>query len=104
MTNIDFSKLVTAEVRAQPLDTERRIALKAEAARGIEAVLDRQTQLNLIAAAVAGDLSPPEMVVFRASRRWIAGMLEASRSAAVSGSKPEWPETPPGIAELAAKF
>lgn len=104
MPNIDFSKVVTSAVRVQRFGAERREALKAEAARRVEAGLGRETQLNLIAAAVAGELSPAEMAVFRASRRWISETLAASRSAAESGNKPEWPERPPSFVELTSKF
>lgn len=104
MPNIDFSKLETAEARNRRREERRRAALKAEAARRINAVLDQQTQLNLIAAAVAGALSPAEMAVFRASRRWIADTLEASRIAAAAGDKPEWPEPPSGLAQLAERY
>lgn len=104
MPNIDFSKVVTAAVRAQRFGAERREALKAEAVRRIEAVWNRETQLNLIAAVVAGDLSPAEMAVFRASRRRISETLAASRGAASTGNKPEWPERPQSLVELASKF
>ena len=103
MPNIDFSKLETAEARAHRRLDGRRAALKAEATRRIDAVLDQKTQFNLIAAAVAGALSPAEMVVFRASRRWIADTLEASRIAA-AGDKPEWPERPSGLAQLVTRY
>jgi hypothetical protein len=67
MSNIDFSKVESAHAQIQRLAVARRKALKAEGARRIEVALDRQTQLNLIAAAVSGDLSASELAMLRAS-------------------------------------
>ena len=104
MANIDFAKVQTTEARKARKQKDRRLALKAEARHRIEAVFDDRTQMNLVGAAIAGDLSRAEIVVFRASTRWIAETLAAMRVAASSGADPEWPAAPPGLRELAAKF
>ena len=104
MANIDFAKVQTTEARTARKQNDRRIALKAEARRRIETVLDDRTQMNLVGAAIAGDLSRAEMVLFRASRRWIAETLAAMRVAASSSADPDWPDIPAGLRELAARF
>jgi hypothetical protein len=104
MANIDFAKVQTAEGRTARKQKDRRVALKDEARRRIAAVFDDRTQMNLVGAAIAGDLSRAEMAVFHASRRWVAETLAASRAAASSGADPEWPAAPPGLAELVARF
>ncbi|SNT26391.1 hypothetical protein [Antarctobacter heliothermus] len=104
MTNIDFAKAQKAEGRTARKQKDRRLALKAEARRRIAAIFDDRTQMNLVGAAIAGDLSRAEIAVFRASRRWIAETLSAHRAAASSGADPKWPDAPTGLAELVARF
>ncbi|SNT10886.1 hypothetical protein [Antarctobacter heliothermus] len=104
MANIDFSKVQTNEARAVRKQKDVRVALKAEARRRIAAVFDDRTQMNLVGAAIAGDLSRAEMAVFRASRLWNAETLAASRAAVSSGADPVWPDAPTGLAELVARF
>ena len=97
MSNIDFSRVITAERKAEAADAELAAQRKAECRARIFAVVDQTAQMNLAAAAGAGSLDEAQMAVYRAGLAWIHGM----RAAKADGN---WPDVPPGVAELAAAF
>jgi hypothetical protein len=98
MSNIDFSQVITAEAGAEAADRARLAARKADCRVRIHAVADQIAQINLAAAAAAGALDEGQMALYRAGLGWI----EAMRAACASGA--DWPDVPPGVADLAAAF
>lgn len=81
----------------------------AECKRRILAVASTNAQLNMAAARADGDLSDADAATFRAGRRWIDAMRAACASVIASEDKTfaddvHWPELPPGVANLAARF
>ncbi len=104
MSNVDLSRLITAQDRATRNDTARAARIKAACAARITAVLDDRTLLNIQGAAILGTLKKPDMDVFRAGRGWIAAMQAECRRAIAAGDSPSWPEAPAGLSDLADAF
>jgi hypothetical protein len=98
MSNIDLSRIVTAEARANATAAAVLETHKAECRARIFAVADAIAQMNLAAIAAAGMLAPDQMTVYRAGLAWI----DAMRAACATGTG--WPKVPDGVAELAARF
>jgi hypothetical protein len=97
MSNIDLSRMITADTKADQAAAERLATRKAECRARILAVVDMTAQLNLAAAAGAGALDAEQMSLYRAGVEWIRQM----RAACVAGP---WPPVPPGVSELAAQY
>jgi hypothetical protein len=72
-------------------------ARKSQCRARIFAVVDQTAQMNLSAAAAAGVLDEVQMGTYRSGLAWI----QATRAAYLNG---DWPDVPPGVAELAAQF
>jgi hypothetical protein len=104
MPNIDFSQLISAEAKAEEVAKERARGIKAECEMRIVTLLDTYTVANMQGAAIAGELSEADMAIFKAARAWVDEMIQASRVAITSGEDPAWPDTPEGVAELAARY
>jgi hypothetical protein len=109
MSKIDFSQVVTADTKAEAARAAHVAAVKAECSRRIYAILDVPTVSNVQGAALAGELDPGEMGVFRAGRAWVDAMLATCRAMAVDpgadyAADATWPPVPPGVADLAARF
>ncbi|QAX31810.1 hypothetical protein ETW24_19125 [Leisingera sp. NJS204] len=94
---MDWSQLITAEGKAEAAATELALARKAECRERILAVADETAQMNLAAAAAAGALDETQLQIFRSGVSWIHAMREAQADG-------NWPDVPPGVAELAAAF
>jgi hypothetical protein len=94
---IDLSQLITAEDKAAQAAAVETAGRKAECRARIFDVVDQTAQMNLAAAAAAGALSVEQMTVYRSGLAWIHAM----RAAQTDGN---WPDVPPGVAELAAAF
>jgi hypothetical protein len=97
MNNIDMTRLVSADDKAAAAQADLLAARKAECRARILAVADSTVQINLAAAAAAGLLKGRQMTAYRASLGWIADM----RAACATG---DWPDVPPGVTRLAAKY
>lgn len=88
---------------------ERARAVKAECGRRILAVADRNAQMNLTGAAVAGALSTDDRATYGAAVQWIAAMRAACAGIIADpaldiADDANWPPVPDGVAELAARF
>jgi hypothetical protein len=95
--SVDLSQVITSEDKAALTEAKWRAARKAECRALILAVVDETAQLNLNAAAAAGMLTTEQMAAYRSGLDWIHAM----RAAQVDGN---WPDVPPGVAELAEQF
>lgn len=106
--NIDFSQLITAEDKAAGALPARIEAAKAECRRRILAVADETAQMNMASAASAGLLMAEQMAVWQSALGWVAAMRAAWAVLVESGADlsddTNWPDLPPGVAELAAAF
>ncbi|WP_193748203.1 hypothetical protein [Leisingera sp. ANG-M1] len=94
---IDWAQVVTAEANAAAAAAVLAAERKAECRARIFAVVDQTAQMNLAAAAGAGVLDDAQMATYRAGLAWIHAM----RAAKTDGN---WPDVPPGVAELAGEF
>lgn len=109
MSNIDYTRLVTAEEHRDLAAAAHHAAVKTECSRRIRSVLDAHTVANLQGAAIAGILETEEMTQLRAGQAWIVDMLHASRMLA---QDPEadftadvsWPPLPEAVVALAAAY
>ncbi|MDM8166149.1 hypothetical protein [Roseovarius sp.] len=125
MSNIDLTKLVTADDKARRVAEARALASKEECRRRILAVVDAATQMNLVQAMLVRDTGPhgelgEEQVATPTLRDgdvdtihqmqvWIAAMRAACAAVAGDPSHPpaadaHWPAPPDGLAELADRF
>lgn len=106
---IDFSRKVTAEMKAEMARAAHVEAVKTACRRRIYAVLDAPTVANIQGAAIAGELDAGQMAVFRAGRAWVDAMLAACRAMADDPASDwradaSWPAVPDGVNELAARY
>lgn len=101
-------KITTAAEKA-----EQDLALsmgdaKAECRRRILAVVNETAQINLAAAAAAGQLTPEQHSAYVAGLDWIMQMRLAWPALAASGADladdANWPAVPAGTAALAGDF
>lgn len=99
MSNIDLSRIITAEARAAAVQASRRAARKAECRQRILDVMDELTQINLAAAASLGVLDTAQVQTYRDGLTWMAGMRAAAGDEAA-----DWPPCPEGLDTLAAAF
>lgn len=109
MSNIDYSRLITAEENEDRATVARQEAVKAECSRRIRSALDSRTLANLQGAAIAGMLSTEEMTWFRDSQTWIVAMLHSSRQLAQDpeadfAEDANWPPLPKAVAALAVAY
>lgn len=121
MSQIDFSRVITAEDKAAEAAAARASRIKAECGRRIFAIADETTQANIVQAGVvfsatllegatraealaAAGLREGDLTRAAEWRTWVAAMVDACRAAIDTGAEPVWPEVPPGAAELAARF
>lgn len=92
-------------------DTIPADRIKQECGRLIGATLSDSTQKNFNAyaadLALKDSLSTAEQAdvdTMRAARGWVLAMVQESRDAIAAKRAPSWPNVPPGVAELAARF
>ncbi|MCR9274400.1 MULTISPECIES: hypothetical protein [unclassified Mameliella] len=104
MSNVDLTKIVTAEERAEAEALARAQAIKAEVQARIFAVVDQNTQASLLAAMVADALDPADQATFVAGQTWIEATKQAGRDAIENDTVPVWPAIPAGVADLAERF
>lgn len=126
MTNLDLSRLVTAETKAAAAREAHRRAAKRECRRRILSVADEATQMNLATAllvrhaaalrggaetdcAHASGLGQADVSTVLAMRRWISEMRAACATVAADPLQPPeddalWPAPPANLAALAARF
>ena len=109
MSNIDLSRIITAETRAAEAVALRAEACKAECRARIFAVADATAQMNLAAAAAAGGLDADQMLAYRSGLDWIAAMRVACQTliadgAADASDDATWPAIPDGVTALADQF
>jgi hypothetical protein len=97
MSNIDLTRIITAEEKAARQEAARRAARKSECRARIFAVVDQTAQMNLAAAAAAGALTEEQMTIYRSGLSWIHAMRAAC-------AEETWPDLPPGVAALAARY
>lgn len=94
----------TADDRAADALAAAKQAAKAECRRRILSVMDATAQINLAAAAAAGDLSDSELAVYREALGWIGQMRATWRPMAEAGEDPAddagWPARPDGLQAL----
>ncbi|KIC22431.1 hypothetical protein [Leisingera sp. ANG-Vp] len=90
-------KITTAADVAATAAEDLALSRKAECRQRILAVIDETAQLNLLAAAAASALDDAQMATYRAGVAWIKAMREAQADG-------NWPDVPPGVAELAVAF
>ena len=125
MSNIDLTKLVTADDKARRAAEARALAAKEECRRRILAVVDAATQMNLVQAMLVRDTGPHgepgeeqvaaptlrdgDVATIHQMQVWIAAMRAACAAIAGDPSHPpaadaHWPAPPDGLAELADRF
>lgn len=97
MSNIDLTRIITADDKAAQQTAMRLAARKADCRARIFAVVDQTAQMNLAAAAAAGALTEEQMTVYRSGLSWIHAMRAAC-------AEETWPDLPPGVAALAAQY
>lgn len=98
MSNIDMTRILTADAKQAARGQQQQQQRKAECRARILAVWDQPAQLNLAAAASLGALSATQLRSYKAGVRWVRAM----RAAAATGAR--WPTPPKGLADLAAAF
>jgi hypothetical protein len=109
MSNIDLSRLITAEAKAAAAVAERADAARAECRRRILAVASEHTQMNMTGAQAAGLFTAPQAAAYAASVQWVAAMRAAWPAIAADADADiaddaEWPECPAEVLALAAAF
>jgi hypothetical protein len=104
MSNIDLTMMITSHEREAEALALRAGALKLEVQQRIFDVVDQNTQASLLAAMVAGTMTPEQQATFVAGQQWIEDTKAAGRAAAATGNDPIWPPIPEGVAELAALY
>jgi hypothetical protein len=107
--NIDLTQIITAEDKATQAQAERVHAVRAECGRRIYHIADYHAQINLASASGAGLLSASQMATYQAGLGWIAAMRLTCTGLvgdvmADFMAEAAWPDTPSGVAELAAAF
>lgn len=108
MSNIDLSRIITADTLAAEAAAGQALACKAECRARIFAVVDATAQMNLAAAAAAGGLDAGQMQAYRDGLGWIAAMRATCQglidNAALPADDAAWPAVPAGVAALADLF
>lgn len=109
MSNVDLSRIISAETRAAQALAARAEICKAECRTRIFAVVDATAQMNLAAAAAAGGLDADQMLAYRDGLDWIAAMRAACQTliadaGADAGDDAAWPAIPDGVSALADQF
>lgn len=109
MSNIDLTRLITADAKSAVATLQHGELARAECRRRIFAVADETAQINLAAAAAAGTLDDTQMAVYRSGLDWVAQMRAACRVLAddpqrSASDDAEWPPLPDGLADLADLF
>jgi len=98
----------TAEDKAAEALAAAKTAAKQECGRRIVAVLSEAAQINLTAAAAAGQMSDADSATWRAGLDWIAQMRGTWQPLTEAGLDPSddsnWPPAPTGLAELISRF
>ncbi len=97
MSNINVSRIITAEDKLVEQQKQQLDARRIDCRTRIFAVCDEIAQINLASAASAGLFNAEQMEVYRAGLAWI----DAMRTACVSG---DWPDPPAQVVELASRF
>lgn len=105
MSQIDFSKLMSAEAIRQKQQHARAAAIKATCRARILAVVDQTRQMNLTAAAAAGLMEPDQHRAWLAALGWIELMRQTCaqyiRQAQVDDVEAlEWPQVPGEISQI----
>lgn len=109
MSNIDLSRIITAEAKAVTAAAERAALARAECSRRIFAVASETTQMNMTGAAAAGLFSEAQTAAYAASVQWVGAMraawpVIAADAEADIADDAEWPECPAAVVALAAAF
>ena len=109
MSNIDLSKIVTAQDKAAEAAETRATLVKASCKRRIYAVASAEAQMNIIGARAAGSFDAAQQDAYAASVQWIADMRAACQTLITDAEADyaddaNWPDCPPGAAALAAAF
>jgi len=109
MSNIDLTRLITADAKSAAATLQHTELTRAECRRRIYTVADETAQINLAAAAAAGTLDETQMGVYRNGLDWVAQMRATCRVLADDPQRSatddaEWPPLPDGLAELADLF
>lgn len=104
MSNIDFSKVITAQEKATQAAQMRAAALKKECENEIKGILDDNTVKNMFGAKMLGNLTADEETVFAAGQAWVMNMILECRRAVADGDDPVWPAVPDGLIALAEKY
>ena len=101
---IDWSQMITAEDRAAALAETRAATIRRACGLKIEAAAPRHARENLLAAALAGALTPGEMAAHAALRDWIGAMQAECRRAITGGTEPHWPDPPEEASALVRAY
>jgi len=109
MSNIDLTRIITAQDKAAQAAQARASSIKTECKARILAVCNEVVQINLAAAAAAGRLSPDQQAAFGAGLQWIEDMRAAcaariADTATDPSERADWPPVPVGVAELTQAF
>jgi hypothetical protein len=109
MSNVDLSKLITADSKQAAHQAQRTALVKAECRRRIFAAASDAAQTNLTAASSADLLDDQQKVAWVAALGWVSAMraacipliadLDADHTADSA-----WPDLPDGVAELIEQF
>jgi len=109
MSNIDLSKLITAEEKSAHARIRRALAVKAECRARILAVADETAQMNLAQAASAGLFDAGTMHIHRTGVAWVASMRRTCQALIDEPARDyredaAWPAVPPGVRELSDSY
>ena len=104
MSNIDFTRQLSAADRVARARSARDEALRGECGALISAALPVTTQLNLAAAAALGSLGCAETRSYGAAQAWVGAMRTACANAIKTQGEARWPEAPKGLARLVERY
>lgn len=104
MGQIDFTQVVTASTRAARSKDMLSREIRDACDRRIESVLDERMNLHIQGAALAGLLDPAQMAAFRAGQIWLRDMRSVCRRSIAEEARPDWPDPPKELGELAASY
>ena len=97
------------EEMAATIGFQQRDAIKAECARRIFAIADRNAQVNTAMAAATGLLDEADMAAAQAAQDWVRRMRERCQQL-IARENPsylkdeDWPSCPEEVIDLSAKF
>lgn len=104
MSNIDFSKAITAEQKAEADAVAAKEAAKAECARRIAAEFSPATQINLASAKAMGSLTAKQEADYKSALAWVKKMREVWPKIKDPEDDASWPVPTKAASKLMGDF